>query len=118
MDKLREEFSELVENIGGNVQDRDIDYHTDEFEDIHVDYLWLMFKREIEAAKASQWISVEEDEPELGEEVAVAWAGCDDLSTDYLEINSDYGTHYWANYHAEPPTHWKRLLPLPEGPTK
>lgn len=74
------------------------------------------FKLGYEAAKASQWISVEEDEPELGEEVAVAWDGCDELSTDYLEIDSDYGTHYWANYHAEPPTHWKRLLPLPEAP--
>jgi hypothetical protein len=59
-----------------------------------------------------QWISVEDEMPELGVSVLVYYGPEIDIEIDFADIEVDYGTEYFANAGEDSPTHW-RLLPSP-----
>ena len=48
---VREKFIAHAKACGLNTSDKDIDHHTDEFEDVNVDTLWLFIKQQIKGTK-------------------------------------------------------------------
>lgn len=60
-----------------------------------------------------EWISVQDDLPDLDKPCLVYFGEPDIQSEiDYMDIEVDYGTHFWAN-HGDDVTHW---MYLPEPP--
>lgn len=54
------------------------------------------------------WVSVADEEPELNTTVLIAWDDAPDVEPDmdYLDVCIDTGSHYWANYEKDKPSHW------------
>jgi hypothetical protein len=58
------------------------------------------------------WISSFGAELSIGVSYAVTWDGTDEIDIDFMDIEIEGGTHYWANNSQHPPTHYAHL-PLP-----
>ena len=51
LEDIREKFISHAKACELNTSDKDIDHHTDEFEDVNVDTLWLFIKQQIKGAE-------------------------------------------------------------------
>jgi hypothetical protein len=66
-----------------------------------------------ELKAASKWIPVSERLPEPDVNVLVYLGEGIDLELDYIDVEVDFGTHYFSN-HGEGVIKWKPITP-PEG---
>lgn len=75
------------------------------------------FQQAAKAQAVPEWISVEDELPPTDTMVLICWSDSPDIEPekDFMDICTDTGCPFWANYLNDMPTHW---MPLPEPPTK
>ena len=63
----------------------------------------------------ANWISCSESLPKRDHLVAISWHGVDEVQCDYMDIDANYGTHFWANNQDDPPDNWFFIPSPPTG---
>lgn len=76
--------------------------------------MWLMWEK-AKAQAVPEWISVEDELPPTDTMVLICWSDSPDIEPekDFMDICTDTGCPFWANYLNDMPTHW---MPLPDAP--
>ncbi|MDM1330037.1 DUF551 domain-containing protein [Acinetobacter indicus] len=82
---------------------------------------YLKGARDAWQAKAQavpEWISVEDELPPTDTMVLICWFDSPDIEPekDFMDICTDTGCPFWANYLNDMPTHWMHLPVVAQGP--
>jgi len=93
------------------------DFNEDEYAHSSVQSGWSMWQ----AAKAQavpKWISVEDELPPTDTMVLICWSDSPDIEPekDFMDICTDTGCPFWANYLNDMPTHWMHLPVVAQEP--
>ena len=106
-------FYEL-EGRGYTFQNKKWDETKQGFEDDMLNMAWEMWssaKHSIKAQAVPKWISVEDELPPTDTMVLICWSDSPDIEPekDFMDICTDTGCPFWANYLNDMPTHWMHL---------
>ncbi len=113
-------FYEL-EGRGYTFQNKKWDETKHGFEDDMLNMAWEMWssaKHSIKAQAVPKWISVEDELPPTDTMVLICWSDSPDIEPekDFMDICTDTGCPFWANYLNDMPTHWMHLPVVAQEP--